>query len=134
MKSWVLAERHKDWSRRQLVDASDRLGEPLCIVPLDPHVIWMGVCDEECKRYPKMDCHILLGRDVWHHALDQVLNRVEELLGSCHALEAVDVNDCDDISQFIKPILNVRRSSRVRVALVVEVCDQDGLAEPELSG
>ena len=57
-----------------------------------------------------MDGHILLGRNVWHHVLDQVLDRIEELLGSGHALEAVDVNDRDDISQFIEPILDVRRS------------------------
>ena len=133
MKSWVLAERHKNWSCRQLVDPSDRFSEPLCIVPLDPNVIWMSVCDEECKWYPEMDGHILLGRNVWHHALDQVLDCIEELLGSGHALEAVDVDDRDDISHLIEPVLDVRRPPWVRLALVVEVCDQNGLAEPELS-
>ena len=133
MKSWILAERHKDRSCRQFVDLSDRLSEPLCIVPLNPNVIWMSICDEECKRYPEMDGHILLGHDVWHHVLDQVLDCIEELLGSGHALKTVDVDDRDDISHLIKPILDVRRSPRVRLAPVVEVCDQDGLAGPELS-
>ena len=110
MKSWILAERHKDWSCRQLVNTSDRFGEPLCIVPFNPNMVWMSVRDEECKWYPEMDGHILLGRNVRHHALDQVLDRIEELLGSGHALEAVDVDDRDGISHFIKPILNVRCS------------------------
>ena len=60
-----------------------------------------------------------------------MIDCVKELLGSGHALEAVDVDDRCGIAHLIEPVLDVRRSSRIRITLVDEVSDQNGLAKSE---
>ena len=131
MKPWILAERHKDWSCRQFVNPSDCFSEPLCIVPLNPNMVWMSVRDEECNIQKWMvifssaamsgitsliKCSTA-SRNFW--ALVTLLKLLMSMTVTTYPISS------SPYWMFVVPL-------EFEWTLVVEVCDQNGLAEPEL--